>query len=526
MISAVVVLMALAQADGGEAPDGGVDAGTRWQLEIVGERALPETVYRLMLGEHDEHFDGDPEDARARAALFLERAGYELAKVGVRTDGGTLTLEVDEGRVEKLVVRGPLTLPRLRLRLLLQPERSAFNRPQLEADLDRMVRDVGGARPRLELVPSERRAHFGIQLDTALLAETAELIGAQKPYELHLVFPDDEWPRGLALDVRITYYDGLELGLRQQGEDLLFEGDRARVQASGGVGLRQEIDTNAPYFAFSRSLVEAYYATPKLLGPVRLEASIDGEALARQRRDLRLENYQLFTANARLGGTWQFLPRGKLSIVGGVRGRIFRGLIDASGGEVMEPVEPAFRPFLSWELSWVISADPYRTDRSHEVSASVRRYFDALALTTGGINELRAAWRMVRGLGWHDVVLQARAAWLTGDVTFHDEEPVGGLHLREAPGQPWSRAAVSASAEFRFSLIRDFLKLSAFVDAAVFGEIDRDTGIIRPRVGTSLGPGINVLAGDFFQIDGYLAFGFLPGGRWSASPQLRLIKVF
>ncbi|MBX7099833.1 MAG: hypothetical protein K1X89_19110 [Myxococcaceae bacterium] len=526
----VVLAVALAAADGGVGAEalGLTDAGTLptdgWRLELEGNRAVPEEVYRLILGT-DELFHGSPAQAQQRTEAFLKRAGFELATVVATTEGGTLTLHVDEGRLNKLVVRGPLTLPRLRMRILLTADREAFNRPQLERRLDQLVEEVGGPRPRLELVEVSVPHHVGPQLDTSILPEAEVLLGGRRRYELHLVFPDDEWPRGLALDVRVGYYDGLELGLRQQGQGLLFGQDRWRAQASVGLGVRRELVTKAPYFAFSRAFMEAFWATPPV-GPVRVDVSVEGEALGRQRPDLALENYQAFTGVARMGVTWNFQPTSRLSLVGGARLRAIRGLVDQAGNEVAAPDQPPLRGFIGGEFLWVVSMDPLRSDRGQEVGAQVRRYLDSFDLRGPGVGEVRAWWRLLIPLGWHDLIFQARGAWLWGDVVFHDEEPIAGLHLREAPGAPWSRAAGSGSAEFRFSLVRDFFKVGAFVDMAGYGEINRELGTVKPRFGAAVGPGLHVLAADIFQIDGYVAVGFLSNGQKSVGVQLRLLKVF
>src|SRR5207248_702774 len=104
----------------------------------------------------------------------------------------------------------------------------------------------------------------------------------------------------------------------------------------------------------------------------------------------------------------------------------------------------------------------------------------------------------------------------------------------------WVRKAANFSCEWRFSVTRDVVKLSLFVESAVWGQIpgrlgvpnsspgsmmnDPKTGVKLGeetlRIGVTGGPGIHLLLQGDFQLDIYGSFGV-------ASPDLtKLQKVF
>src|SRR3954463_10308754 len=70
-----------------------------------------------------------------RLASFLHRAGYALATVRARAEGEQILVDIDEGRLDKIIFLGGGAFETLRLRLGLNIQQDVFNQrardPQL-----------------------------------------------------------------------------------------------------------------------------------------------------------------------------------------------------------------------------------------------------------------------------------------------------------------------------------------------------------------------------------------------------------
>ncbi len=107
-----------------------------------------------------------------------------------------------------------------------------------------------------------------------------------------------------------------------------------------------------------------------------------------------------------------------------------------------------------------------------------------------------------------------------------DEESLGG-HLHGAfGGSTFAPRLASTGVEFRYSLLRDVFKMGLFYNQAVFGALDRTTGIEAVTFAGAGGPAAHLLLADQFQIDAYLALGWKANGATALSPELVLRQVF
>ncbi len=556
-------------------PDGGVrPLGPTW-LHFTGNRVLPAEVYKVQLAL--------PRDAQPSEALahqiersvyrFLKRSGYDLATVTATFADQQINVQVDEGRLEKVVFRGGLTVQSLQFKLALFIDQDVFNRYTLQRQVDRLSKSIGIKVVKWALVPTANPDHIGFQLTNLPALEGFELVHEREPYELHFFFEEHDWNVGLGADLRSSYLDGLEVGINYQNRNLLFDGDRWRVAASGGAGIRKRIYDSTYYPDFSRAFVEARYYTPPLAGIVQPYVWLTGTLIGRNRPDLLVENYneassifsghvkvhitEGFSASIGLGGEWR---------------RIFH-LVPSSAlmadqqlpPDVDDLCPPAhrngcpgserLRAFTELRAEWVIKANEERPDRRHALQAGVRYYFGtAPGSSTSDYKQygwLYEDYQKVFDFGWNDLWLKshARATW--GDVVFHDERPLAE-YLRGILGGIWVRKAANFSAEYRFSVTRDVIKLSLFVEAAVWGQTNRcfpsstnpapcgplaPSELIDPpeslRFGVTGGPGIHVLMQGMFQLDIYGSFGLasptfdrLLGSKFDFGALAILNKVF
>src|SRR3954471_17562227 len=124
-------------------------------LVFHGNVALLEDVYRSAL-DLPANTKASPATARTvatRLASFLHRAGYALASVRARADGEQIVVDIDEGRLDKVIFLGGGAFETLRLRLDLHLQQDVFNRFELERQLRMLAKRMGLAEFAYEIVP-------------------------------------------------------------------------------------------------------------------------------------------------------------------------------------------------------------------------------------------------------------------------------------------------------------------------------------------------------------------------------------
>jgi hypothetical protein len=544
-------------------PDGGLSPGVPAWLHLSGNRILPDEIYRSLLGLTDDSQPG-PDSApwiETRIYDYLVENGYELASVRATAnpDGG-VDVNIDEGRLEKIVFRGRLTAQTLAFRLALYVDQEIFNRPALERQIAALEKQIGVKVVKWSLVPTANPTHVGPQLDTVMPAvEGFELLHTRDKYELHLFFEEHEWGTGVGLDLRSGYIDGLEVGVNLQAQDLLLKGERLRIAASFGAGIRKNVITGSYEPAFSRTYGEIQWYAPKF-SVVRPYIWLNYQLVERARGDLGMESYHEQSALGSGHFQVQFTPRLQATFGLGLQWRrIFgfdyvyqppdctwptqcmavkaAGPFPGSGGYPdPEPTTSRLRAFVDVHGEFALDNETTRLDRAHVAELGARWYLGK-ALDVGGTSDktgyLQYGWayyryRVVIPFGWHDLWIKSRLRFLWGDIQFHDEEGLGEL-LRGLFGGTYVRKGGNASAEFRFSLSRDILKLSIFAEGAAWGEVNRTTlhyGDETPRVGLATGPGFHALIQGMFQLDIYATFGLTSTLNFGYGAVLFLNKVF
>src|SRR5437899_3465807 len=106
-------------------------------LKFHGNVAFDEVVYRSTL-DLPENARAIPAEALALSAKllgFLRRAGYDLATVRAKVEGEQISVEIDEGRLDKIIVLGEGLMETFRFKLELALPAGVFNRPILERQL-------------------------------------------------------------------------------------------------------------------------------------------------------------------------------------------------------------------------------------------------------------------------------------------------------------------------------------------------------------------------------------------------------
>lgn len=503
-------------------------------LTITGNSVLTSDVYLAVLDlPPDASADANTAGLIERQLTeFLKRAGYVLAVVVAVPAGHTMYVTIDEGRLEKVVFRGRLTFPMVRLRLALDLPRDTFNKPSIERQLAQLSKTLDIEMPSWVLIRSQTVRHLGPQLtDLSMLGTISgvQLVRPQLPYELHLFFTEQDWSTGPGLDVRSSYFDGFELGVNYQGRSALWSDDRWRAGLMAGLGLRNDIEANRLYVFPSRVFAEVQWLTPALdaAGTFRPFLLFTGQGNARQRRDLNLENYFSTTNEVSFNLSlplWEWL--GFFVSYGVQHFLVFEARAPEGSAPTLEiDANARLRTFIQARFEATFETGNGRWDRRHAASLDARLYANLRRPDQPIFFEMRGLYQKVFTLGWHDAWFKARGTWLTGDVLFPFEEPLGD-HLRGVFGDIFVRSAAGVKGEFRFSLTRDLYKVGVFLDTAAYGELNRENGNQRIRFGAAFGPSFHALIEGMFQMDLALSFGLISTGRFNTGVNAFLVKVF
>jgi hypothetical protein len=457
---------------------------------------------------------------RSRLLSFLHRAGYEIARVETAVENSRILVDIDEGRVEKVILRGQGSLRTVQVLLGLSIPHNVFNRPYLERQLSALRSENGMEAERFELVHTSTVTHLGPQVEDLgpIVDDIGRFVGhplipPRADYELHILFRRREWATGPGIVAGLSGVDGLRLGLEYRGEGLWIAKDRWGASAQLGTKVRSRISDERAYPALTRALAELQWYTPPLGLGIRPVLSARGELTSRQRPDIGIESYYATRVQLTLGLSYDVFSGASVAIGLGAEELDVFALRPVEGVAPAAGVGPSstLRPYLSGTAQLVFDADEIRRDRHTELEFSGRHYPRG-AGRGYGLTSYR--FQRVSEVGWHDVWLTSRGAWLWGSVPFLEEQPVGGLHVRGVFDERfYARHVASGGLEVRFSLTRDIYKVGGFADVAVFGALDRDSGSERPRVVGSAGPSFHVLIADVFQLDLYYALGFAGYGE-------------
>ncbi len=469
---------------------------------------------------------------------FLYKAGYELAQVQVALLDGQLYITIDEGHLEKVILRGQGSLKTVQARLALNLPANVYNRPYIERQLQRVRDEWGIDAGGYELVPTTKVEHFGFQVDDLGTVVGYPIIPPRSQYELHIQLQRRPWGSGIGVNAGFSGIDGLRLGADYKNEGLLLPLDRYQILAQVGTKIRSRIDGTGSYVSPARVTTEMWWLAPPISGEtLRPTVLLRAEMLSRQRPDLHVETYTHTRMQGALLLSYELGPKARFSLGAGGEQRHVFNVEGVPGSEVIPPfAEPLAstedtsaaklleaetqakaEPLILANVDLVFTPEEIRRDRRHELSLFARHYPGSSGFGTSGYR-----YQKVFELGWHDLWITSKGAWLWGDVPFVEEEPVGGAYLRGVFGDEYYvKNVAKVGVEFRWSLTRDLYKLSAFSDVAVFGELDlpdpretvstsdlRDSGTLR--VASSTGVGFHALIADGFQLDFYYAFGLAP----------------
>jgi hypothetical protein len=488
-------------------------------LVVVGNQVLSAQVYRALvnLPENARLTHRTAERAERDILRFLRLAGYELAEVHVSLLGKQLIVQVDEGRLERVVFLGSTGLGTLRLQLMLDLPGRVFNRPDVEEQLERFRREEGLRITEYQIITVDTSTRSRPQVPRELGGLV--LMPRAGRYELHVRMNEPDYPSGLGLELRGEPADGVVSAVRYRFAEVVMDGDR--VEVAGVFGFRPQklfVGDDDGQRWISRAGARLGWISPEVFeAPLRLWLGAEGGWGSRARLDLGVVRYDRLeaTPSARL----RLRPSRFVEIEAG--GGVFIDRITSIvGGAFSADSATRFEPiaFLHGELSFGDS--DVRLDRRHELELDVRQYF-------GPDTRARLSLTYEKSIGFEldDLVVSAGGAMVLGERPYYALERIGE-RVKGAYGDLlYGWMVGSAGLEYRLSLTRELLKVGFAYDMAVYA---RDLGERRSEPGVlgAVSVGLHALILDAFRFSLYGVAAWAVGETPEPGASVSLSQVF
>jgi hypothetical protein len=450
--------------------------------------------------------------------------------VRARPEGEQIFVDVDEGRLDKVIFLGGGAFETLRLRLDLQIQQDVFNQPELERQLTRMARRLGLGDFAYEIVPVPNVSSPKVQLDDYDSIEKISMgvVRPGRPYELHILVQPGVFRPGISPELEIDSVEGGAIGATYHSGRLFFQDDRWEVGGRIAGALRQKLDGSGSGFAFTRALGEFGYQTPPIAGVLRPSIRMLAMMTDRQRQDLHLESFMFGILDAGVHLLFIPIPHLRASLGGGLERRLLYSVEPVPG----QPSEfgasygvAQTRRYGEASLELTFDPESIRRDRHHRFGVDARIYGpprDGLKSST----HLAAWYQKMFAFGWNEFWVELRGISRTGSVLFPEEESVGGSVLRGPFGGEYARTLGGLQLEYRFSVLRDVFKLGVFHNLAAYRAIDRVTDQEKLSFANALGLGAHALLIDEFQLDAWFGVGWSTHSKFDKGAALAIRQAF
>ena len=500
-------------------------------LVFRGNVALVEDVYRAAL-DLPASTRATPVNARvvgSRLRRFLHQAGYALATVRAQVAGDQIAVQIDEGRLDKIIFLGGGSFETLRLRLDLHLHDDVYNKPELERQLRSLAARLGLSEFAYDVVPIANLQPANVQLDDIDPLEELSLglVRPGRPYELHILVQAGEFHPGLSPELEVDSLEGGGLGATYHSGRLFLGEDRLQLSGRLAGALREKLDNTGSRFTFTRAVGEVSYEAPPIDAVVRPSLRARADRSNRQRPDLRLESFEFATLET--AAQVLFVPIRQLRawVGAGLERRLLFGLEPETGGTPPMSVSRIAQTRAFSEVGVEVNFDPeaLRRDRHHQVSVEARIYAAPHPGTDGALH-LAARWQRVFALGWNELWLSGLGFSRTGFVVFPEETSIGGDPLHGPFGGEYTRRLLAFQVEFRYSLLRDVFKLGLFHNAVAYGALDRVKQTESPALANSFGLGAHALLIDSFALDAYFGVGYATGAKFDRGAALSIRQAF
>jgi hypothetical protein len=497
-------------------------------LVFHGNVALLEDVYRSAL-DLPASTRATPATARTvstRLSSFLHRAGYALATVRARVEGEQIVVDIDEGRLDKVIFLGGGAFETLRLRLDLHIAQDVFNQPDLERQLRSLARRLGLGEFAYEIVPVAN-VTAQVQLDDIDPLEKMSfgVVRPGRPYELHILVQPGTFRPGLSPELEIDSVEGGAIGATWHSGRLLFKNDRWELGGRIAGALRQKLDGGDSAFVFTRTLGELRYETPPIAGVFRPSLRAAAGLSDRQRNDLRLESFLFATLEAGLHLIFTPIPHMQTSLGGGIERRLLFSVEPVSGSAFDSAYKVAqTRQYAEAALELTFDPESLRRDRHHRLGVDARVYGPPHPGQQSALH-LASWYQKMFPFGWNELWVQLEGMSRTGFVLFPEEGSIGGI-LRGPFGDVYARRFGGLQLEYRHSFLRDVFKVGIFHNLVGYGAIDRTTDREKLTFANAFGLGVHALLIDEFQLDAWYGVGWSSTGKFDHGAALQIRQAF
>jgi hypothetical protein len=500
-------------------------------LVFHGNVALVENVYRtaLDLPAGTKATSASARAVAARLQKFLHDSGYVLASVRARAERDQIVVDVDEGRLDKIIFLGGGAFETLRLRLDLNLRDDVFNKPELERQLKALAARLGLGEFAYEVVPAQYKPpRLKLDLDAIGQPSTGSS-GPARAYELHILVQPGAVRPGISPELEINSLEGGGVGATYSSGRLLYPQDRYQLGGRVAGALRSRLDGTGSYLTFTRLLGEGEYDAPPIGRVLRPSIRARADLSDRQRADLHLESFRFATLEIGVQLLVLPFPQLRASLGLGVQRRLLNSVEPQTG---VAPVPgPQYslahtRPFAATTLSWTFNPESIRRDHHHQLTLDARVYGPPHRGDDGALH-VSASYQKMWSPGWNELWLEARGVSRTGFVVFPEEESIGGGDFLRGPfGAVYTRRLVALDLEYRVSLYRDVFKIGLFHNAVAYSALDRTSGAEKLAAANSFGLGAHLLIINEFQLDAYFGVGWVSAGRFDSGGALAIRQAY
>jgi hypothetical protein len=424
-------------------------------------------------------------EAEAVASLlsdFLKVAGYDLAHVAAYPRQGGIVVEVDEGRLDKIIFVGQDVFRALELQLSFNLPGRVFNRPLVEQQLANLTRVFGLDGASFEVVDVENPGESRVDIDRMSFLRTFEVLRPGEAHELRVHLRYKERSPGLRLGIAVGSIDGFAVEGGYLWRGLLGPRDRLELSATVGARIADPFAADEDRVGLARVRGEVEYQTPPFLGGWGAAvASISGDLQSRRRPDLDLGRYYFIPIRAQAGLAFEGGRVFSLELTAGVEQAYVFGVEPRASGNPPPDVTDAPGEFLramgSVALRLHLNPDEVYFGRAHRFDVDLRAYPDGERRTRSLVAQ--ASYRLALGFGYDELRLRAEGTAVFGDVRYFEQVPLGFRHLQAAYQDVFVDRAGTGGVEYRFALVRDLMKLGTFASTSVVSGIGTERGKVQ-----------------------------------------------
>ena len=543
LAAALLALAAAAEGPGQSAAPAKVAAASRPLLVCHGNAVLTTEVYATILDlpAHSKATPALADEVETTLSRFLHAAGYDIATVSAEAVSGQIVVDIDEGRLDRIVYLGESAVGSLMFRLETLLPSNVFNRPLLDRQLAALKAQFGLKSARWQLVvrgqqdePLPFEALQQLREDALARLREGNLLSMPSGFELRIYV--EHYDRGgISPVLGIGGGNGIELGAGYHRPGLFAQGDNFETEARVGLNERQDLDTQRNQIFLSHLGGAARWFSPMLFGDSDLRAYVEtgADLISRQRADLNLDTFRFVTMDASLNINKNVLSSFSVTAGAGFERRWLSALRPGTPGDPLLPQvnqtpreQTRFLASISAHL--LLPPEELRYDRKHRLDAVATLYGlpGGLPVDEAPVQaRIQAEYQRVFYFGYHELWIQARGYFHFGDVPFPDEQQVSDV-VRGPFGDLFVRKVAGPRVEFRFALLRDILQFGAYDDAAVYGSIDRVSNNSKVQFVNVFGFAVHALLLDSLQLDANLGTGFTTQGLVETGLSLNLVQAY